>query len=166
MSPKNIKKPQRLFLLQRAQPRAPIYNRVPSKSVQKRKQDRTMLPRGVHPAWGLGLPFTASEECLRRWQRSILVTQPTHPDLFAEDRRMTHCTVCLQRFSCPLPSRHETWPELDVLCFPCFVFKCPTCDNPWLEFDQPPRGFRDWVASRDSTCMVLRLSNGTPKLLE
>ncbi|CAJ1368189.1 unnamed protein product [Effrenium voratum] len=46
-------------------------------------------------------------ECLRRWQRSILVTQPTHPDLFAEDRRMTHCTVCLQRFSCPLPSRHE-----------------------------------------------------------
>ncbi|CAE7720790.1 unnamed protein product [Symbiodinium microadriaticum] len=46
-------------------------------------------------------------ECLRRWQRSILVTQPTHPAFYHEDRRMTHCSVCTQRFSCPLPSRHE-----------------------------------------------------------
>ncbi|CAL1163221.1 unnamed protein product [Cladocopium goreaui] len=45
--------------------------------------------------------------CLRRWQRSILVTQPTHPALIEEDRRITHCQVCLARLSCPVPSRHE-----------------------------------------------------------
>ena len=46
-------------------------------------------------------------ECLRRWQRSVLVTQPTHPLLYKADARMTHCGVCTQPFACPPPSRHE-----------------------------------------------------------
>ncbi|CAK0882607.1 unnamed protein product, partial [Prorocentrum cordatum] len=48
-------------------------------------------------------------DCLRRWQRSVLVLQPTHPALYGNDnlRRMTHCGVCTQPFSCPPPSRHE-----------------------------------------------------------
>lgn len=45
--------------------------------------------------------------CLRRWQRSVLVTQPTHPALYADDVRTTHCGVCTQRFRYQPPSRHE-----------------------------------------------------------
>lgn len=45
--------------------------------------------------------------CLRRWQRSVLVTQPTHPTFYREDVRTTHCGVCTQRFRYQPPSRHE-----------------------------------------------------------
>ena len=32
--------------------------------------------------------------CLRRWQRMVLVSQPTHPDMQRDDMRHHKCNVC------------------------------------------------------------------------
>ena len=59
-------------------------------------------------------------DCLRRWQRSVLVTQPTHPAFYEHDERQFTCQVCKTKFSIAPPSRHElmagfTGPELAAL---------------------------------------------------
>ncbi|CAD7970290.1 unnamed protein product [Amoebophrya sp. A120] len=46
-------------------------------------------------------------ECLRRWQRTVLVTQPTHPAFYDRDLRHQTCNVCKAAFTCPPPTRHE-----------------------------------------------------------
>eukprot|EP00186_Timspurckia_oligopyrenoides_P003766 CAMPEP_0182442454 /NCGR_PEP_ID=MMETSP1172-20130603/1367_1 /TAXON_ID=708627 /ORGANISM="Timspurckia oligopyrenoides, Strain CCMP3278" /LENGTH=551 /DNA_ID=CAMNT_0024637319 /DNA_START=81 /DNA_END=1736 /DNA_ORIENTATION=- len=61
--------------------------------------------------------------CLRRWQRMVLVTQPTHPRFYKDDIRQHRCNVCRATFSCPPPTRHElmesfTGPELAALLAP------------------------------------------------
>lgn len=61
--------------------------------------------------------------CLRRWQRMVLVTQPTHPRFWRDDIRQHQCNVCKSEFTCPPPSRHElmasfTGPELAALIEP------------------------------------------------
>lgn len=55
--------------------------------------------------------------CLRRWQRSVLVSQPTHPAFYQRDPRHYECNVCKGTFTCQPPTRHElmssfTGPEL------------------------------------------------------
>eukprot|EP00927_Polykrikos_kofoidii_P071956 TRINITY_DN68135_c0_g1_i1.p1 TRINITY_DN68135_c0_g1~~TRINITY_DN68135_c0_g1_i1.p1 ORF type:complete len:754 (+),score=150.76 TRINITY_DN68135_c0_g1_i1:214-2475(+) len=45
--------------------------------------------------------------CLRRWQRGILVSQPTHPDSYDDDVRHCICGVCKTPFSCKPPTRFE-----------------------------------------------------------
>eukprot|EP00051_Salpingoeca_urceolata_P033154 m.19220 g.19220 ORF g.19220 m.19220 type:complete len:631 (+) comp5898_c0_seq1:395-2287(+) len=59
-------------------------------------------------------------DCLRRWQRSVLVTQPTHPAFYERDERQYVCSVCKAKFSIEPPSRAElmagfTGPELAAL---------------------------------------------------
>mmetsp|Transcript_25757 Transcript_25757/g.56001 ORF Transcript_25757/g.56001 Transcript_25757/m.56001 type:complete len:694 (-) Transcript_25757:313-2394(-) len=46
--------------------------------------------------------------CLRRWQRGLLVSQPTHPSLM-DDRDMRHriCNVCKATFNCKPPTVME-----------------------------------------------------------
>lgn len=61
--------------------------------------------------------------CLRRWQRMVLVTQPTHPRFWQDDVRHHQCNVCKAEFTCAPPSRHElmesfTGPELAALIEP------------------------------------------------
>lgn len=58
--------------------------------------------------------------CLRRWQRMVLVSQPTHPAFYERDPRHHECGVCKTTFTCPPPTRHElmasfTGPELGAL---------------------------------------------------
>ena len=58
--------------------------------------------------------------CLRRWQRMVLVSQPTHPAFYERDPRHHECNVCKAKFTCPPPTRHElmasfTGPELGAL---------------------------------------------------
>ena len=45
--------------------------------------------------------------CLRQWQRSVLVTQPTHPAFYERDERQFTCNVCKSEFSVKPPSRAE-----------------------------------------------------------
>jgi hypothetical protein len=59
-------------------------------------------------------------ECLKRWQRMVLVTQPTHPAFYKDDVRQHICNVCQTNFTCPPPTRGElmksfTRPEITVL---------------------------------------------------
>lgn len=59
-------------------------------------------------------------DCLRKWQRSVLVTQPTHPAFYEDDVRQRVCSVCREEFDPPPPSRRElmasfTGPELAAL---------------------------------------------------
>lgn len=59
-------------------------------------------------------------ECLRRWQRSVLVSQPTHPAFYGRDERQDICNVCMSPYNCKPPTRHElmtsfTGPELAAL---------------------------------------------------
>ena len=58
--------------------------------------------------------------CLRRWQRSVLVSQPTHPAFYERDPRHYKCNVCKGTFTCEPPTRLElmssfTGPELGAL---------------------------------------------------
>ena len=46
-------------------------------------------------------------DCLRRWQRMVLVSQPTHPMFYEDDVRHHKCNVCLGEFTCPPPTRAE-----------------------------------------------------------
>ena len=45
--------------------------------------------------------------CLRRWQRMVLVSQPTHPRFYRDDVRHHECNVCKSQFTCEPPTRHE-----------------------------------------------------------
>eukprot|EP00747_Dinoflagellata_sp_TGD_P056993 gnl/TRDRNA2_/TRDRNA2_150393_c0_seq2.p1 gnl/TRDRNA2_/TRDRNA2_150393_c0~~gnl/TRDRNA2_/TRDRNA2_150393_c0_seq2.p1 ORF type:complete len:662 (+),score=136.32 gnl/TRDRNA2_/TRDRNA2_150393_c0_seq2:104-1987(+) len=45
--------------------------------------------------------------CLRRWQRGVLVSQPTHPDFYEDDVRDKICNVCKSAFTCKPPTRLE-----------------------------------------------------------
>ncbi|CAK0855388.1 unnamed protein product [Prorocentrum cordatum] len=45
--------------------------------------------------------------CLRRWQRMVLVSQPTHPAFYDSDVRHHKCNVCQAEFTCAPPTRHE-----------------------------------------------------------
>mmetsp|Transcript_129865 Transcript_129865/g.376004 ORF Transcript_129865/g.376004 Transcript_129865/m.376004 type:complete len:603 (+) Transcript_129865:95-1903(+) len=45
--------------------------------------------------------------CLRRWQRGVLVSQPTHPDLYDDDIRHRVCNVCKAPYTCRPPTRLE-----------------------------------------------------------
>ena len=45
--------------------------------------------------------------CLRRWQRMVLVSQPTHPAFYQDDERHHKCNVCASPFNIPPPTRHE-----------------------------------------------------------
>eukprot|EP00041_Stephanoeca_diplocostata_P034720 m.1197789 g.1197789 ORF g.1197789 m.1197789 type:complete len:527 (-) comp24569_c0_seq1:2931-4511(-) len=58
--------------------------------------------------------------CLRQWQRSVLVTQPTHPAFYERDERQFVCNVCNAAFNVHPPTRSEmmkqfTGPELAAL---------------------------------------------------
>ena len=58
--------------------------------------------------------------CLRKWQRLVLVSQPTHPRFYADDPRHHTCNVCKAAFTCAPPTRLElmssfTGPELGAL---------------------------------------------------
>ena len=44
-------------------------------------------------------------ECLLRWQRAVLVTQPTHPSYYRVDQRQNICNVCKAPFDPPAPPR-------------------------------------------------------------
>ncbi|KAJ1462243.1 hypothetical protein M885DRAFT_506403 [Pelagophyceae sp. CCMP2097] len=46
-------------------------------------------------------------KCLRRWQRMVLVSQPTHPMFHRDDVRQHKCNVCATEFTCAPPTRHE-----------------------------------------------------------
>ena len=46
-------------------------------------------------------------DCLRRWQRMVLVSQPTHPMFHNDDLRQQTCNVCKQPYTCAPPTRHE-----------------------------------------------------------
>lgn len=46
-------------------------------------------------------------ECLRRWQRMVLVSQPTHPMFHGDDLRQQTCNVCKQPYTCEPPTRHD-----------------------------------------------------------
>ena len=64
--------------------------------------------------------------CLRRWQRMVLVSQPTHPSLWTRDKRHYFCNVCTGRYTCAPPERSElmasfTGPELASMLAPGFV---------------------------------------------
>jgi len=59
-------------------------------------------------------------ECLRRWQRMVLVSQPTHPAFWSDDIRHRMCNVCKSNFTCAPPRRDElmvsfTGPEIAAL---------------------------------------------------
>lgn len=58
--------------------------------------------------------------CLRRWQRMVLISQPTHPMFYTTDQRHYTCNVCASAFTCAPPTRHElmssfTGPELGAM---------------------------------------------------
>lgn len=59
-------------------------------------------------------------ECLRRWQRMVLVSQPTHPMFHGDELRHQACSICKTEFTCAPPTRHElmtsfTGPEIAAL---------------------------------------------------
>ena len=66
-------------------------------------------------------------QCLRRWQRMVLVSQPTHPAFYERDPRHYRCNVCKGLFTCEPPTRLElmesfTGPELGALMAPgCII---------------------------------------------
>ncbi len=45
--------------------------------------------------------------CLRRWQRMTMVSQPTHPAYWSDDKRHHECNVCKSEYTCPPPTRNE-----------------------------------------------------------
>lgn len=51
-------------------------------------------------------------DCLRQWQRSVLLGQATHLPPEADDVRASKCSVCLQEFSVPPLSRHDVILEI------------------------------------------------------
>lgn len=60
------------------------------------------------------------KKCLVQWQRTTLVSQPTHPAFYDRDRRHHTCNVCKAEFTCEPPTRQElmasfTGPEIAAL---------------------------------------------------
>ena len=47
------------------------------------------------------------QSCLHKWQRSVLVSQPTHPAFYQRDVRQEICNVCKGVFDPPPPPRAE-----------------------------------------------------------
>lgn len=47
------------------------------------------------------------KSCLQKWQRSVLVSQPTHPAFYQRDVRQEVCNVCKGTFDPPPPPRAE-----------------------------------------------------------
>eukprot|EP00873_Tetraselmis_striata_P014652 jgi/Tetstr1/434916/TSEL_023913.t1 len=70
--------------------------------------------------------------CLRRWQRRVLVSQPTHPAFYEDDLRHQRCNVCTATFTCAPPTRGDlmasfTGPELAALIEPaCIIASHPS----------------------------------------
>lgn len=63
------------------------------------------------------------KKCLIQWQRTALVSQPTHPAFYDRDKRHQMCNVCKAEFSCAPPTRQElmasfTGPEIAALIEP------------------------------------------------
>ena len=56
--------------------------------------------------------------CLRRWQRTVLVSQPTHPAFYERDPRHYKCNVCKGTFTCEPPSRLELCVNAIRTCCP------------------------------------------------
>ncbi|OQR83286.1 hypothetical protein ACHHYP_14913 [Achlya hypogyna] len=88
-------------------------------------------------------------DCLRRWQRMVLVSQPTHPAFYTDDKRHHICNVCLARYTCPPPSRAElmesfTGPEIAALIEQDRIIAASTGFSEMLEADHRPDndGFR------------------------
>jgi len=46
-------------------------------------------------------------ECLRAWQRMVLVNQSTHPYFYEKEHRQEICNVCKTKFTVPPPDYHE-----------------------------------------------------------
>jgi len=46
-------------------------------------------------------------ECLLKWQRSIILSQSTHPLFWEDDPRMRVCSICKTEFTCRQPTRKE-----------------------------------------------------------
>lgn len=88
-------------------------------------------------------------KCLRMWQRAVLVSQPTHPDLYDMDTRQRICNVCKAEYSCHPPTRAEllatfTGPELAALIEEgCFI---ATSRDFSRELERQVRGFPDLMA--------------------
>lgn len=88
-------------------------------------------------------------ECLHRWQRMILVQQPTHPTFYKGDDQRHHvCSVCKSVFTCPPPTRHDlmssfTGPEIASLIQPGCVIGAHHAFSEELcrQHDLQPRGF-------------------------
>ena len=53
--------------------------------------------------------------CLRRWQRMVLVSQPTHPAYYKDDPRHHQCNVCKSEPSLPLNATRDAPPSLLIL---------------------------------------------------
>jgi hypothetical protein len=59
-------------------------------------------------------------DCLRRWQRMVLVSQSTHPAFQRDDERHQVCNVCKGKYTCAPPTRADlmasfTGPEIAAL---------------------------------------------------
>lgn len=61
----------------------------------------------ISPCACSGSQRYAHLSCLRRWQRMVLVSQPTHPAFQHKDVRHHKCNVCTTEFTCEPPTRHE-----------------------------------------------------------
>ena len=94
--------------------------------------------------------------CLHRWQRMILVQQPTHPAFYKEDDLRHHvCSVCKTGFTCPPPTRHDlmssfTGPEIASLIQPGCVIGAHRAFSEELsrQLQQQPfdmGGYKNWI---------------------
>ena len=99
-------------------------------------------------------------DCLRRWQRMILVSQPTHPAFYKDDVRHHECNVCKAQFTCAPPTRHElmqsfTGAEIAALITEgCIIgahevfsaeLQRQYSDMPEEVRDLDPGGYRHWM---------------------
>jgi len=78
------------------------------------------------------------KKCLIQWQRTTLVSQPTHPAFHDRDRRHQTCNVCSSEFTCEPPTRQElmasfTGPEIAALLEPRCIIASHTAFSEKLE---------------------------------
>jgi len=59
----------------------------------------------VSPCACKGGQMYIHEQCLIRWQRMVVVSQPTHPMYYERDQRHSVCNVCKETFNTPPPTR-------------------------------------------------------------
>lgn len=91
--------------------------------------------------------------CLRRWQRMVLVSQPTHPAFYERDPRHYRCNVCKGTFSCEPPTRLElmasfTGPELGALMAPDCIIAAHA--NFTSELSRQMEGLPEYIQERQS----------------